>query len=191
MKKTEEKKEKKEEKKKRRKRIRKDKHNKTKSFPLGRLYHPVAKQIITDRRVLPTSLGIQKLLLLASHHFEIHSQGQHCLQVSRGLCHLISTQRQMLQLGNDLPGGKDEGYFRKDGPLSLVAGRLQPVTTPPRYKQSGVDAPQESGPQPDLISPLMNKNDLHVDPLQAWAYLYCFCLAVICRKRQFLILPLK
>lgn len=47
----------------------------------------------------------------------------------------------MVQLESHLPGGKDEEYLRRDGPLPLVAGRHQPVTTPPHYQQSGVDVP--------------------------------------------------
>lgn len=48
--------------------------------------------LITDRHQLPASLGIWKILPLFSQHPETHFQGQH-LQSSKGLCHLITTQR--------------------------------------------------------------------------------------------------
>lgn len=54
--------------------------------------------LITDRHLLPASPGIWKILPLFPQHPETHFQGQHCLQSSKGLCHLITTQRSNLEM---------------------------------------------------------------------------------------------
>lgn len=88
------------------------------------------ESLITDRPLLPASLGLWKILPLFSQHPETHFEGQCCLQSSKGLCHLITTQRQMVQLGNDLPGGRIN-ISEKVGLFSLVPRHHQPVTTTP------------------------------------------------------------
>lgn len=152
------------------------KKKKKESFLLGKLYHPVARQIHHRQAHVPTSLGSGKFfpwlatLSFTPHHPECQCSMQSLVANFQRPGRVVTAQGQPTQLERmafQLGEKKNAGIFRKGAP-AFVPWCHHPVISP-NYKQSGLDTPYNLNQiQRNIqISPSLNKNDL------VWAHIRC------------------